>query len=220
MTKALIVGLGNPGPQYENTRHNIGFTMLEALARHAGIIGKQEKRFEAIVGTGRLGMHSLILAQPLTYMNLSGQAVQKLLHYYDVPVERLLVVYDEAALPFGRLRFRPNGSDAGQKGMRSIQQSLGGRQDIPRLRVGIGLPMPPMSMADYVLARFSTEERDALPKLIDTVVSAIQLWLEADMLTAMERYNGPATPKVKPEKPPLSPLETESQVLNDSISDL
>jgi peptidyl-tRNA hydrolase, PTH1 family len=210
MTKALIVGLGNPGLQYENTRHNIGFTILEAFSRHTGIIGKSEKKFEAIVGSGRLGAHPLILAQPTTFMNLSGQAVQKLLQYYDIPLEKLLVIYDEAALPFGRLRLRPSGSDAGQKGMRSIQQCLGGRQDVPRLRIGIGSPPAPMNMADYVLARFSGEEREAMPAVIETAVRAIETWLDAGMLAAMERFNGP---------PPASKASPENALMSQAGSE-
>ena len=116
----LVVGLGNPGKQYESTRHNVGFMVLEAFARKAGIAGKNESRFNALVGTGRYGQRKLILAQPLTFMNLSGEAVSKLMRYYDVEPEQLLVVYDDVALPFGKIRVRSEGSDAGQKGMKSI----------------------------------------------------------------------------------------------------
>jgi PTH1 family peptidyl-tRNA hydrolase len=186
----LIVGLGNPGKQYESTRHNIGFMVLEALSRRCGIAGKQESRFNAMVGTGRCGAHRVILAQPLTYMNLSGEAVVKILHYYDVPPERLLVIYDEAALPFGRIRIRPSGSDAGQKGMRSIIASLGGNQDFPRLRVGIGGPPAKMAMPDYVLSRFDTEEKKDLPRIIDAALDCVEAWMDSGIERAMERYNG------------------------------
>jgi len=200
MRTTLIVGLGNPGTQYEGTRHNIGFTAIEALSRQFNIAGKADKKFQAIVGIGKVGENRVILAQPTTYMNLSGQAVQKLLAYYDIPLLDLLVIYDEAALPFGRLRFRPSGSDAGQKGMRSIQQSLGGCQDIPRLRVGIGSPTPPMAMADYVLARFLPSERENLDDLLSMMQKAVETWLTDGMQIAMERFNGPAI--ISPKKDP------------------
>lgn len=188
--KYLIVGLGNPGKQYEGTRHNIGFQVVEAFARRAGISGKPEKRFNALMGTGQYQGRSLILAQPLTFMNLSGEAVSKILNYYDLEPDRLLVVYDEAALPFGRIRIRPGGSDAGQKGMRSIIASLGGNQQFPRLRIGIGSPPDYMAMPDYVLSRFSAEEQKELPRIIDTALDAMEAVMEAGVEKAMEQYNG------------------------------
>jgi len=188
--KFLIVGLGNPGKQYESTRHNIGFMVLEAFARRAGISGKTESKFNALVGTGKYGGKSLILAQPLTFMNLSGEAVAKLMNYYDLEPEQLLVVYDEAALPFGRIRIRPSGSDAGQKGMKSIISSLGGNNQFPRLRVGIGDPPAKMAMPDYVLGKFDEQERKDLPQIIETAMDAIEAWMNVGVEEAMTRYNG------------------------------
>lgn len=186
----LIVGLGNPGKQYESTRHNIGFTVVEAMGRRCNIAGKQEKRFNAMVGTGRCGSHRIILAQPLTYMNLSGEAVIKILNYYDLEPGQMLVVYDEAALPFGRMRIRPSGSDAGQKGIRSIIKSLGGNQEFPRLRIGIGGPPAKMAMPDFVLSRFDSEEQKDLPRIVDTAVECVESWMDYGMERSMERYNG------------------------------
>ena len=204
--KYLIAGLGNPGAQYESTRHNIGFTVLEALSRRLGIVGKRERRFDAIVGVGRApGGQSVILAQPLTFMNLSGQAIIKIMQYYHVPPERLLVIYDEAALPFGRIRFRPSGSDAGQKGMRSIIQCLGGCSEFPRLRIGIGSPPPPMAMVDFVLGRFSLEEREGLPKVMDTALDGLEEWLNVGTEAVMARYNG------------LRILEDSANELSDNV---
>lgn len=188
--KFLIVGLGNPGKQYEATRHNIGFMVLEALSRRAGITGKQESKFKAMVGSGRHAGHQLILAQPLTYMNLSGEAVIKLLNYYDLEPDRLLVVYDEAALPFGKIRVRPSGSDAGQKGVRSIIQQLGGNQNFARLRVGIGSPPAQMAMPDFVLSRFGPEEQKDLPTIIDAALDAVECWMDRGVEETMTRYNG------------------------------
>jgi PTH1 family peptidyl-tRNA hydrolase len=186
----LIVGLGNPGKQYEATRHNIGFTVLEAFARKAGISGKTESRFSALVGSGRHGGHKLILAQPLTFMNLSGESVAKLLRYYDIPLEQLFVVYDDVALPFGKIRLRPSGSDAGQKGMKSIISCLGGDPNFPRLRMGVGAPPAKMALPDYVLGKFVEAERQDLPKIIDTAIAAIECWLDNGIEPAMTRYNG------------------------------
>jgi PTH1 family peptidyl-tRNA hydrolase len=187
--KFLIVGLGNPGKQYENTRHNIGFMVLEALAKHAGISGKPESRFNAIVGTGHHNGCSLILAQPLTFMNCSGEAVSKLLKYYDLEPDRLLIVYDEAALPFGRVRIRPGGSSAGQKGMKSIIDQTG-TQDIPRLRIGIGSPPAKMAMPNFVLSKFDGAEQKDLSQVIDTTIQAIECYLKDGMERCMEQYNG------------------------------
>jgi PTH1 family peptidyl-tRNA hydrolase len=186
----LIVGLGNPGKQYELTRHNIGFMALEALSRRTGIVGKQESRFNALVGSGRHGGHKLILAQPLTFMNLSGEAVSKLLQYFDIPLERLLVIYDDVALPFGKIRLRPGGSDAGQKGMKSIISCLGGNKEFPRLRLGVGAPPARMALPDYVLGKFPEAERADLPKVIDMAMAAAECWLDSGMEQAMTIYNG------------------------------
>ena len=186
----LIVGLGNPGKQYEATRHNIGFAVLEALARQAGITAKTESKFNALVGSGRHAGQKLILAQPLTFMNLSGEAVSKLLRYYDIPTEQLLVVYDDVALPFGKIRIRPGGSDAGQKGMKSIITCLGGDQKFPRLRVGVGAPPAKMALPDYVLGKFVEAERQDLPKILDASIEAIEYWLNHGVEPTMTRYNG------------------------------
>ncbi len=188
--KFLIVGLGNPGKQYESTRHNIGFMVLEAFAKRSGITGKQDNKFKAIVGTGKHGGHSVILAQPLTFMNLSGEAVIKLLNYYEIEPEHLLVVYDEAALPFGKIRVRPSGSDAGQKGVRSIIQQLGGNQHFPRLRLGIGSPPAQMAMPDFVLSKFSAEEQKDLPTIIEAAIDAVECWMDRGVAETMTQYNG------------------------------
>jgi PTH1 family peptidyl-tRNA hydrolase len=163
--------------------------VLEALAQRAGISGKSESKFNAIVGTGHHAGYSLILAQPLTFMNASGEAVSKLLKYYDLEPERLLVIYDDAALPFGRLRVRPGGSAAGQKGMKSIIEHLGD-QNIPRLRLGIGAPPGKMTMPNFVLSKFDKAEQEDLPKVINIAMDAIEFYLKNGIDRSMERYNG------------------------------
>ena len=189
--KFLIVGLGNPGKQYEATRHNIGFRVLDALSQQTGITGKTESRFNALVGSGRAMGHQLILAQPLTFMNQSGEAVSKLLNYYNIEPDHLLVIYDEAALPFGRIRIRAHGSAAGQKGVQSIIDQLGGNQNFLRLRIGIGSPPAKMAMPNFVLSKFDPQEQQDLPKIIEISLNAIETCLNDGIERAMERYNGP-----------------------------
>lgn len=191
----LIVGLGNPGPQYEQTRHNVGFMVIHHLARQFSILAKPEPKFKALVGSGRIENPSdtqqsvpVILAQPLTYMNLSGEAVSKLTQYYDIPLSRLLVAYDDAALPFGKIRLRSGGSAGGQNGMKSIIQSLGGQDAFPRLRIGIGAPT--IDMTHHVLSRFKPQEQTLLEKVLDTSVEAIKAVLFSGLPHAMSQFNG------------------------------
>ncbi len=187
----LIVGLGNPGPEYEKTRHNIGFMTISELAEANGIRGQQEKKFNALIGSGTIEGFSVLLVQPLTYMNLSGETVSKLMHYYKIPPEQLLVIYDDTALPVGKIRLRSEGSAGGQNGMKSIIQHLGGNQTFPRLRIGIGAPPPQWSMADYVLSRFSPEEMEWMEKrILPEVQKAILLWMKEGVSMAAARFNG------------------------------
>jgi PTH1 family peptidyl-tRNA hydrolase len=184
----LIAGLGNPGKQYEETRHNVGFQLVMRLAETAGLQGKKETKFNAIVAAGRWKGIPMILCQPLTFMNLSGEAVSKIMQYYQIPPERLIVVYDDAALPFGKLRVRPSGTDGGQKGMRSIISCLGGNKDFPRLRIGIGSPA--FSMQDHVLSKFSPDEQQHLPQILNTAMDALEVICKEGVETARNQFNG------------------------------
>src|SRR5579884_2760999 len=159
----LIVGLGNPGPRYENTRHNIGFMVVERLAGRNGLSFKGSKQ-RADIARGPVDGITAILALPVTYMNDSGIAVSRLLSYYHVPRSRLLVVCDDLDLPFGSLRLRPSGSAGGQKGLLSIIQQLG-TEDFARLRLGIGRPPGPGAIP-HVLGAFPAEQERVLPKLL------------------------------------------------------
>jgi len=187
---ALIVGLGNPGAAYAAHRHNIGFRVVEALARAHGIAFSRRKGFKAYVGTGLIGGHPVVLAKPQTFMNLSGQAVSRLRREYQVPPEQILVVYDDLDLPLGRLRLRPEGGSGGHKGMRSIIDALG-TQAFPRLRVGIDRPPQGLDPADYVLQPFSQAQKALVKEVVAQAVEAIECWQAEGILAAMDRFNQP-----------------------------
>jgi PTH1 family peptidyl-tRNA hydrolase len=183
----LIVGLGNPGREYRLTRHNIGFMCLDRLAdRLDTTFTRVESR--ALVAKSTYQANRLLLAKPQTYMNLSGQAVSALARFYKVPLENLLVTYDDVDLSLGTLRLRPSGSSAGQKGMQSIIERLGS-QDFPRLRLGIGRPPGRMDAASYVLHEFPPGEQELLSTTLDRAVDAILTFVSEDLVTAMNRYN-------------------------------
>jgi PTH1 family peptidyl-tRNA hydrolase len=184
----LIVGLGNPGRQYRYNRHNVGFMVLDWLA---GRLGTSFTRLEskALVTKTEYEGQRLVLAKPQTYMNLSGTATGSLVRFYKVPVENLMVVYDDVDLPFGSLRLRPGGGSAGQKGMASIIERLA-TEDFPRLRLGIGRPPGRMDAADYVLQEFSSQEAQALDEILDEAVGAILTFVTLGLNTAMNQYNG------------------------------
>ncbi len=181
----LIVGLGNPGEEYRLTRHNIGFLVLERLAKRKGVSLK-EKTGEALWGRGE----GIILAKPMTYMNRSGEAVKVLVRYWEVPLERLLVVHDDIDLPFGRLRIKRGGGHGGHKGVHSIIASL---QDdrFPRLKLGIGRPSQKEEVVNYVLGNFTPAEEEALPAYLEKAVEAIETLLSEGIEEAMNRFNPP-----------------------------
>jgi peptidyl-tRNA hydrolase, PTH1 family len=183
----LIAGLGNPGREYRQTRHNIGFMLLDALAKSLSLSFTRVES-KALVTRGDYSGRRLLLVKPQTYMNLSGQAIGALAQFYKVPQENLLVVYDDVDLPFGLLRLRAAGGAGGHKGMTSIIERLGS-QDIPRLRVGIGRPPGRMEAADYVLQEFSKEESNELPAILDRGVEAIDTFVTQGIAAAMNHYN-------------------------------
>lgn len=183
----LIAGLGNPGKQYTETRHNIGFVVVDHLAHRLGVEFRRMQS-NAMVTKARYLDHRLILAKPRTFMNNSGQAVGALVRFYKVPFENVLVIYDDADLDFEMLRIRQDGSSSGQKGMNSVINSLG-TDKIPRLRIGIGRPPGRMQTPDYVLRPFSPEEQGLLPFIIDRAVEAVLEFIEHDIFSAMNKYN-------------------------------
>ena len=183
----MLVGLGNPGRMYRETRHNIGFLVLDKFAEEHGIKFSKVQN-KAITGTGKCEGKKVLLVKPQTYMNLSGQAVSSLVRYYRIPLSNLIVVHDEVGLPFGAIRMRPGGGSAGQKGVASIIEKMG-IQNFPRLRMGIGRPPGRMEAADYVLQRFSATDTEFLPEFLDRAVEALVCYMNHGLESAMNRYN-------------------------------
>jgi PTH1 family peptidyl-tRNA hydrolase len=194
LERSLVVGLGNPGRQYAANRHNVGFHCLERLAAaHHLVLDKEQKK--ARVALGIILDRRVILAQPQTFMNESGQAIVPLARFYQIPPERMLIVYDELDLPLGTVRVRSEGGSGGHKGMRSIIEQLGG-QDLARLRLGIGRPPERMDPAVYVLQDFSADEQPLVEQMLERAVAAIETWLVEGVEMAMSRHNGgPSCPE-------------------------
>ncbi len=183
----LIVGLGNPGREYRANRHNVGFMLLDRLAAELGARFTR-KQSNALVTGAPAGEHTLALAKPQTYMNLSGGPVASLVKFYRLPLERLLVCYDELDLPVGAIRLRAEGGTAGHNGMRSISQSLG-TQAFPRLRIGIGRPSAGKPGAGYVLSDFRGEDAEVMDLTLNQAVEAVLLFVNEGLVAAMNRYN-------------------------------
>ncbi len=183
----LIAGLGNPGRRYRGNRHNVGFLCLDRLATgHHLSFDRRQKR--SVVAAGQIGERRVVLAKPQTFMNESGRAVGPLIRFYQVPLDRLLVIQDDLDLPLGVLRMRPAGGSGGHRGMRSIIQHVGTRS-FPRLRIGIGRPPGRMDPAAYVLQDFSAEELAVLEETLDQATAAIETWLDEGIEMAMSRHN-------------------------------
>ena len=186
--EAIIVGLGNPGAKYDGTRHNTGFMALDALARHLGV-RVETLRFKSLCGDAVLGGRRVLLMKPGTFMNLSGQAVQEASAYHKVPMDRVLVLMDDVSLPVGALRIRKKGSAGGHNGLKNIIY-LTGRDDFPRVKIGVGeKPHPDYDLADWVLGRFGPEDQKTLAKLFEDIPSICALFAEDRLDEAMNRYN-------------------------------
>lgn len=184
----LIVGLGNPGKEYDGTRHNIGFRIVRAMASKYGIALRSALvRVKGILGEGMVGDKKVFLLLPLTFMNDSGNAVRKCLHFYKLPAGQMVVIADDVALPLGTIRLRAEGSCGGHNGLKSVQQQLG-TQEYPRLRIGVGDPRQG-ELADYVLDRFSTEEERILPDVVERAIEGVELWLASGIEIAMQHAN-------------------------------
>ena len=186
MSFYLVVGLGNPGPQYERTRHNVGFHVVQEIAKKYKAPAFKKKK-KALYSSFTKEEKEIYLLMPQTYMNLSGEAVKKWVKYLKIPKERLLVIVDDAEIPFGKVRLKPKGSSGGHNGLEDIETLLGS-QDYPRLRVGIGKPKQG-DLADFVLEPFSEKEEQELPKITEKVVEATLQWIEEGTLTAMNTVN-------------------------------
>ena len=185
----LIVGLGNPGLQYAHTRHNVGFEVTDVLARRLGVSLTRKKCSGMLTETALEGCR-LVICQPQTYMNLSGQCVAELLQWYKCPLENLLVIYDDIDLPLGRLRMRKSGSAGTHNGMRSILANTPG-QGFPRIRVGVGAKPEGWDLADWVLSRYQLrEEQDAMAQAFALAADCAEDWVKNGAEHAMQCYNG------------------------------
>ena len=185
----IIAGLGNPGKKYEETRHNMGFMAVDFLAEKYDI--KVNKiRFRALTGEGRIAGQKVLLLKPQTYMNLSGESVRSLLDYYKVDEEQeLLVIYDDISLGVGQIRIRAKGSAGGHNGIKNIIAHLG-TQEFPRIKVGVGDKPPRMDLADYVLSRFSKEDREKMEQAFKDAAEAVEVMIAEGPDAAMNRFNG------------------------------
>ena len=195
----IIIGLGNPGGTYKGTRHNVGFETVDKLCYDHKITMKNNKRFRAHVGEGRIGGKPVLLVQPMTYMNLSGEAVRAILNFYKLPPSQIVVVYDDVNLPVGDIRVRERGSAAGQKGMISIIAHLQ-TDEFARVRIGVGDKPPGFTLSDYVLSRFLREEFDDMIKGITKAGDAAEQIIKEGIVPAMNKYNKRMSPP-KPPKP-------------------
>jgi peptidyl-tRNA hydrolase, PTH1 family len=183
----LIVGLGNPGKEYENTRHNAGFEVIDELSRRFNMPLNQLKH-KGLYGIGFYQGEKIILLKPLTYMNLSGESIRAVMDYYQIDRENILVIYDDLDLPVGKIRLRQKGSAGGHNGIKSTIAHLG-TQEFNRIRIGIDRPRPGMKVPDYVLGRFSKEEQPAIMEAVKKSGDACTVWLEKPFLQVMNEFN-------------------------------
>lgn len=186
LVKYLIVGLGNIGDEYRDTRHNIGFNVVDALAKDAGV-SFQDKRYGFVANMSIKG-RQMVLLKPSTYMNLSGNAVRYWMQQEKIPLENVLIVVDDLALPFGTLRLKPKGSDAGHNGLKHIAATLG-TQEYARLRFGIGNDFPRGHQVDFVLGQFSDEDMKTMPERVSIAVDIIKSFCLAGMAITMNQFN-------------------------------
>jgi peptidyl-tRNA hydrolase, PTH1 family len=182
-----IVGLGNPGKQYEHTRHNIGFEVIEELSRLFTIPLDQSKH-KGLYGIGFYKGEKVLLLKPLTYMNLSGEAIRAVIDYYQIDIEDVIIIYDDLDLPTGKIRLRQKGSAGGHNGIKSTIAHLG-TQEFNRIRIGIDRPPKGMKVPDYVLSRFLTEEQTPIIDAVKKGAAACDMWLEKPFLQVMNEYN-------------------------------
>lgn len=200
--ESIIVGLGNPGGQYQGTRHNVGFMALDALASSLG--ARVEKlKFQSLTGDAVIAGKRVLLMKPHTYMNLSGQAVRDAAAFHKVPMDRVLVIADDVALPVGSLRIRKKGSDGGHNGLKNIIY-LTGRDDFPRVRIGVGQkPRPDYDMVDWVLGKFPPDDLETITALFRDIPPVCEHFVRGELDRAMSKYNrtGQKTPRPGEEQP-------------------
>ncbi len=188
----LVVGLGNPGAKYQETRHNIGFELVDRLAR-GGRGAAFSRKFDGLLAEAEIDFRRVLLLKPETFMNLSGRSVGQVVRFYKLALSDVLVICDDLSLPLGKLRIRPGGSDGGQKGLRDIAAHLGTDQ-FPRLRIGIG-DQEDVDAVDFVLSRFRSAERPIIDDALILASQAVAVWVTQGIDTAMNRFNGPTPSK-------------------------
>jgi len=191
-TSYLLIGLGNPGREYRESRHNVGFMLVDRITVRLNARGMKVQS-KAIVITATVEDRKLILAKPQTYMNLSGQSIQGLIHFYKLPLTNVLIAYDDLDIPFGTIRIRPGGGPGGQRGMASTIEHLG-TNDFPRLRIGIGRPPGRMDPAAYILQDFTRAEMKSLSEILDRAADAALEFVISGLDKAMNKYNGSVEP--------------------------
>lgn len=183
----LIVGLGNPGKKYEETRHNIGFRVIDELAKNFQISLNQEK-FKGIFGFDTITGEKVFLLKPLTYMNLSGESVRPIMDFYKISIDDVVVVYDDLDLPPGKIRLRQKGGHGGHNGIKSLLAHLG-TENFKRIRVGVGRPEPGVAVANYVLSTFRPDEKEEMEEAVSQAAKACENWLSKDFLNVMNSFN-------------------------------
>ncbi|HET9906349.1 MAG TPA: aminoacyl-tRNA hydrolase [Anaerolineales bacterium] len=184
----LLIGLGNPGREYRDTRHNFGFMLVDRLAVRLNARG-MKMQSKAIVTDAMYEDHKLILAKPQTYMNLSGPSVQGLVHFYKIPLTNVMVLSDDLDIPFGTIRIRASGGYGGQRGLASIIESLG-TKDFPRMRLGVGRPPGKMDPANFILQNFSRDEIKAISEILDAGADAVLEFVKNGLNASMNKFNG------------------------------
>jgi PTH1 family peptidyl-tRNA hydrolase len=182
----LIVGLGNPGKQYENTRHNVGFDAIDIISKEYNIPVNREK-FKGIYGEGSISGERVILLKPKTFMNLSGESIREIVNFYKIDVRNIIVIYDDISLETGRLRIRPQGSSGGHNGIKSIISNLA-TDEFPRIKIGVGNPQ--FDLIPHVLGRFSKEDRKEVEEVIDAAASSVETIIKFGVEEAMNKFNG------------------------------
>ena len=211
----LVVGLGNPGAQYQRTRHNVGFFVVDLLASAIEGPGlRPSGRFKGELVALSLGKHPALLLKPQTYMNLSGESVEPVAHFYRIAPERIIAIHDDVDLELGRLKIKQGGGDGGHKGLRSMSERLGS-PDYFRVRIGIGRPRYG-EVRDYVLQNFAADEQEAVEEVVGTAAKAIRILIARGLREAMNRYNrGPAALKGPPAATKNSEIDLESRSKSD-----
>jgi len=184
---SVVIGLGNPGTRFENTRHNVGFDAVDRLSRKHNIAITKVKH-KAVIGDGVIEGHRVLLVKPQTFMNLSGESVREIIEWYKVPVKNIIIIYDDIDLPVGKIRIRPKGSSGTHNGMRSVIYQIQS-DDFPRIRIGVDKPPQGWELADFVLSKFSPDERKIVDKAIENAADAVEVILKSGIDNAMNRFN-------------------------------